>query len=179
VDDAVLAAEAALNAPVEAQLALPHMAGPPLVTFPDGSTMTGAEAERYRLEPKPVDPLGIVPGAQAAVDAPLTPDEQAQVEGVFKNGVIDARRTAHYDPAVADLQSPGAPEPGAIEIPGKSAPGAGLPSRPTTTQQQFADALEKQSRGELLSSYERVLLDNPPEDRSSRWSSRARKAPSG
>lgn len=43
--------DTAVDAAVEgARLGLPNYAGPTLVTFPDGSTMTGVEAERYRLD---------------------------------------------------------------------------------------------------------------------------------
>jgi hypothetical protein len=99
----------------------------------------------------------------------VTPSEPFAVDGIpFDRpaalGILDAARGAprtRYDPEVADAQLEAAPiEPPAIAIPGEPAPQSIPPS--STTQQEYANALEKQSRGELLSSYERVLLNNPP-----------------
>lgn len=75
------------------------------------------------------------------------------------------------DELAADLQREPAPlEPPQIALPGpQEQPNVAL-ARPgeqdgdavTRFQREYGDALIKQQRGELLSSYERVLVDNPP-----------------
>jgi len=58
--------------------ALPNMAGPALVTFPDGSTMTGAEAEQYRLDqmtqPADVESVPLTNTSQTDQEALLASD---------------------------------------------------------------------------------------------------------
>lgn len=79
-------------------------------------------------------------------------------------GLIDQARgrPRERDEFAADLQRDAPPaNPPAIAIPGEAQPTQLPPTK--TTQQEYASAIEKQSRGELLSSYERTLLDNPPQ----------------
>lgn len=147
VEEAIAAAASALDAvhtaqvPSEAELALDR---------------------QHSVDYAPVTPPETEP--EGTVDADLVGNE-IDFDRPAALGILDEARglpTAR-DELAAELQREPAPlEPPAIEIPGAPAAATSIPPA-RTTREEYADALVKSQRGEVLSTYERVLLDNPPE----------------
>ena len=148
LDEAIKAAESALqNVPPEPPKALPNYRGPTMVVMPDGTTMTGAEWEQERLRRM------VQPGETGPTPVAYDPAVQGQQR-------TDLERDFQTPPAPAE-----APQ---IVVPGQPEGAATAPAieQPTLTAPDSTEALveaqRKQAAGELLTSYERALLDNPP-----------------
>lgn len=140
VDEAIRMAEAAL----EGTPALPHYAGPEMVSFPDGTVLNKAEYDRMRAD-----------GFTFEREPVLSPVEPAPF--AFDPAVQGQQR-----PDDTEFQRDAAPEAPPIAILGEPEPSGPIETPQRSTRAEYADALAKSQRGELLTSYERTLLDNPP-----------------
>lgn len=116
--------------------------------------------------------------ATRALDLETTPEDSAAFnQSMVPSGLLseppipeappfqyDAAAQGQQQPDTGDLARPAAPlESPPIALPGEPAPPAQVVAPVRDTRAQYTEALLKSQRGELLSSYERTLLDNPPE----------------
>ncbi len=99
----------------------------------------------------PPNPLDRAAAVEAVINRPTptfkySPEQQGQQREVERD----------LQTGAAPLESP------KIAIPGEATPGRPVVAPTQSTGEQYVDALMKSQRGELLTTYERTLLSNPP-----------------
>lgn len=138
---------------------LPHYPEEPMVVFPDGTTMTAAEARQQRADGFTYSaPAGT---AETAVSEPVAPAAPVgEKTPFFEPPIVDG--TQYPDRALIR------PQP-AIALPGNAEGTQVLNPNPQlelpgglTPLQVWQGVYEKQQRGELLTQQEIFVLNNPP-----------------